>query len=159
MQHVRRKVGVILATAFGAGYSPVAPGTAGTLAAVPLAWALGRCGSAIYALASAAVTLAAFWAASQAEEAFGEHDSKRIVIDEVVGYLVTLLLVPKDPANLLLGFLAFRLFDIWKPPPVRQIDERVGGGTGVVLDDIAAGVYAGVLLFLLHRLGVTQLLT
>jgi phosphatidylglycerophosphatase A len=144
----------LIATALGAGLSPVAPGTAGTLVAIPLAWGLARLGGQVAFVAGLAlVTAVGTWAAGRFCRAAGTHDDQRIVIDEVAGYFVTLLAVPRGPVELALAFGLFRLFDIWKPPPVRQVDRVVKGGFGVMADDLAAGVYAGACLFALERLG------
>src|SRR5262245_6214205 len=120
----------LIATGLGAGFVPVAPGTAGTAVAVPLAWAAAQLGQAGYLLVALAVTALGIWAADCYEEATSSHDNQRIVIDEVAGYLVTLAAVPRGPFNLFVGFVLFRLLDIWKPWPVRWIDERVHGGLG-----------------------------
>jgi phosphatidylglycerophosphatase A len=142
----------LTATALGAGYLPVAPGTWGTLVAVPLAWGLDRLGGEIALLAALAVIIVVgSWAADVYCTATGKHDNQQIVIDEVAGYLVTLALVPRTWPNLIVAFGLFRLFDVWKPPPVRWIDRRVGGGFGVVADDLGAGVYGGILLWLIDR--------
>jgi phosphatidylglycerophosphatase A len=143
----------LIATALGAGYSPIAPGTAGTLVAVPLAWGLARLGLAPFIAGLIVVTLVGTWAAEHFCRASGTQDDQRIVIDEVAGYLVTLLPVAKSPINLVLAFFLFRLFDIWKPPPVRWIDDHVHGGFGVMADDLAAGVYAALVLFALNHFG------
>jgi phosphatidylglycerophosphatase A len=142
----------LTATALGAGYLPVAPGTWGTLAAVPLAWALDRLGGEIALLAGLAVVIVfGSWAADLYCTATGKHDNQQIVIDEVAGYLLTLVAVPRSWPNLAAAFVLFRLFDIWKPPPVRAIDRRVGGGFGVVADDLGAGVYGAIVLYLIER--------
>jgi phosphatidylglycerophosphatase A len=142
----------LIATAFGAGYSPVAPGTCGTAVAVPLAWALASWSMWQFALVAVLVTLIGIACAQRADVAWGGHDDQRIVIDEVAGYLVTML--PADrhsPAALAVGFVIFRALDIIKPPPVRWLDEHLPGGWGVVLDDVAAGVLgAGLMLALGH---------
>jgi len=145
----------LIATALGAGLSPVAPGTMGTLVAIPLAWACARFGGHLAFIAGlVVVTAVGTWAAGRFCAAAGRHDDQRIVIDEVAGYFVTLLAVPRGPVELALAFGLFRLFDIWKPPPVRQVDRFVKGGFGVMADDLAAGVYAGACLFALERFGV-----
>jgi phosphatidylglycerophosphatase A len=140
----------IIATFFFTGHSPVAPGTVGSLAALPLAYVLMTQGRLAMALAIAVVTALGTWAADAYCQATGRHDNQRIVIDEVAGILVTLSLVPRTPGNLLLGFLLFRLFDIWKPGPVRILDRHVKGGFGVMVDDLAAGVLAAGLLWLVQ---------
>ena len=137
----------IIATAGGAGYAPVAPGTFGTAVAVPIAWATAGLDLPIYVGVAVAVTLVGIWAAHIADAWWRSHDSGRIVIDEVAGYLVTVALVDRgDPWVLGIGFVVFRALDIVKPPPVRWIDERLPGGTGVVLDDVAAGVIGAALM-------------
>jgi phosphatidylglycerophosphatase A len=142
----------LIATAFGAGYLPVAPGTWGTLAAVPLAIGLDRLGEGAYLAGATLVALVGSWAAAAYCRGSGREDDQRVVIDEVAGYLVTLAPVARSPANLAMGFALFRLFDIWKPPPVRWIDRHVHGGLGVVADDLAAGVYGALALLAIDRL-------
>jgi phosphatidylglycerophosphatase A len=143
-----------IATALGAGYSPVAPGTCGTIVAVPLAYLLAPLPIWQFAIVIVAVTALAIWAADRADRAWGTHDSGRIVIDEVAGYLTTMLLVDRGHwAPLLVGFVVFRAFDIIKPPPVRWLDQNLPGGWGVVLDDTAAGVMGMAVMVGLDRLG------
>ncbi|MEJ7603677.1 MAG: phosphatidylglycerophosphatase A [Kofleriaceae bacterium] len=149
----------LLATALGAGYSPVAPGTCGTAVAVPLVWALAGLPVWQFALVTVAVTALGIAAAHRADHAWGTHDSGRIVIDEVAGYMVTMLPVARDHwATLLIGFVVFRLFDIVKPPPVRWLDEHLPGGWGVVLDDIAAGVMGAIVMAVLSHFGAFRAL-
>jgi len=132
------------------GFSPVAPGTVGTAGAVPLAWALAGAPP----LALAAFLSAFLWLSVAAATRAGRHwqvvDASPIVIDEVIGYLVTMAFVPFSWPAAAAGFLLFRLFDVWKPWPVSWLDS-VKSGLGVVLDDVAAGLYAGAGLWLLHR--------
>lgn len=144
-----------LATALGAGYSPVAPGTCGTAVAVPLAWALAPLPLWQFLIVAIVVTLVGIWAAARADHAWGSHDSGRIVIDEVAGYLFTVALVDRSHwAPLAVGFVVFRFLDIVKPPPVRWLDENLPGGWGVVLDDVAAGVMGAAVMFGLAHFGV-----
>ena len=147
---------VLVATAGGAGLVPGAPGTYGTAVTVPLAWALGRAGLPWYLLATAVVTVVGSVAAGVFCRAVGKHDDQRIVVDEVAGYLVTLAPVAATWPNLIAGFVIFRIFDIWKPFPVRSLDRHVKGGFGVVADDLAAGVYGAAALWLLDRHGVLE---
>ncbi len=143
-----------LATALGAGYSPIAPGTCGTAVAVPLAWALASLPLWQFLVITLAVTLVGVWAAATADRAWGTHDSGRIVIDEVAGYLVTVALVDRTSWLVLgIGFVVFRFFDIVKPPPVRWLDENLPGGWGVVLDDVAAGVMGAAVMWALAHFG------
>ena len=144
----------ILATAGGAGYAPVAPGTFGSAVGVALYAPLSVLNPLLFALTVAAMLFLGIWAADGAERTFGKSDDGRIVIDEVVGQLITLapLLVFAEPAAtrslplLGAGFLLFRLFDIWKPGPVGWAERRFAGGTGVMLDDVVAGALAGLAL-------------
>ena len=143
-----------IATALGAGYSPVAPGTCGTLVTVPLAYALAGLPVWQYALVVLAVIGVGIWAADRADRAWGTHDSGRIVIDEVAGYLATVALVDRSHwAPLAVGFVVFRALDITKPPPIRWLDENLPGGVGVVLDDVAAGVLGLGIMVALDRAG------
>jgi len=143
-----------LATALGAGYSPIAPGTCGTLVTVPLAWALAPLVAWQFLLIAAAITGVGIWAAHRADLAWGSHDSGRIVIDEVAGYLITVAFVDRSSGvALAIGFLVFRFLDITKPPPVRWLDDNLPGGWGVVLDDVAAGVMGAALMAGLAHFG------
>lgn len=141
----------ILASWGGLGYSPVASGTIGTLGAIPLYLLLARLPLPLYLACVAASIPMSSWVAGRACTLFGEHDSGKIVIDEVVGYLVTMCAILPTWPNVLAGFLLFRFFDIVKIPPARQFDRQLHNGWGVVLDDVAAGVYAWVALFFLQR--------
>lgn len=143
-----------IASVLGAGYSPIAPGTCGTAVAVPLAWLLAGLPLWQFSVITLAVTLVGVWAAATADRAWGTHDSGRIVIDEVAGYLVTMALVDRTNWIVLgIGFVVFRFFDIVKPPPVRWLDENLPGGWGVVLDDIAAGVMGAAVMWALAHFG------
>jgi phosphatidylglycerophosphatase A len=140
----------ILATAGGAGYAPIAPGTFGSAVGVVVFVPLSALHPLLFALTTAALLALGTWAADCAERFFGEKDDGRIVIDEVVGQLIALspLLCFADLAGTALlallgaGFLLFRLFDIWKPGPVAWAERRFAGGAGVMLDDVAAGALA-----------------
>ena len=141
---------VLLAAWGPCGFSPFAPGTVGTLGAVPLAWALSRLGWPAYLGATALLLVLGVVAAGRAGRHWGVVDASPIVIDEVVGYLLTVALVPFSWTTALLGFLLFRLFDILKPWPVSALD-RIKSGLGVMLDDVGAGVLAWVALQLVLR--------
>ena len=149
------------ATFFGAGYVPVAPGTAGTVAAIPLWWTLSHLPWPIYLLTTAAIASTGIAAAQRAGRYYGVADSGHIVIDEVAGYLVTMLFLPRGWLAALAGFVFFRLFDVLKPPPARFFDRdpRWKNGAGVVLDDVAAGVWAWAATWLVQlaasRIGAT----
>lgn len=143
-----------IATALGAGYSPIAPGTCGTAVTVPLALALNPLPLWQYVIVLIGVTLVGIWAAGRADRAWGTHDSGRIVVDEVAGYLTTMALVDRGHwIPLSVGFVVFRALDIIKPPPIRWLDRNVPGGVGVVIDDVAAGVLGMVIMLALDRFG------
>jgi phosphatidylglycerophosphatase A len=138
-----------LATWFGAGLMPVAPGTWGSLAALPFAWAILHYGGLVWlAGATVVVFLIGWWASSVYVATSGTADPGAVVIDEVAGQWLTLL--PAAPLvwwHWLAGFALFRLFDIVKPWPVGWADRHVKGGFGVMIDDVIAGVYAGAILY------------
>ena len=138
----------LLASGFGLGLAPVAPGTFGSLAGIPLYLAILHVTTApvpTLLLVGLAILLAC-WVAREAERAIGEHDSGQIVIDEIVGMLVALLWIPPTLEAVVGTFLVFRVLDILKPWPANLIDRRVPGGAGIVLDDVVSGVYANLLM-------------
>jgi phosphatidylglycerophosphatase A len=137
------------------GRSPHAPGTLATLAAgVPFAFLLGFLPLFLSIPVVVTVVLVGFRVSETAEKVLQKQDSREIVIDELAGYLVTMILLPVSWKSLLLGFAAFRLFDIWKPWPVNLLQDRLKGGAGVVMDDVGAGVYACALVWLALRMGI-----
>ncbi|MGB1257478.1 MAG: phosphatidylglycerophosphatase A [Thiolinea sp.] len=137
----------LLAFGFGSGLSPLAPGTIGTLAAIPLYLLMARLPWAYYILILVAAIAVGIWLCGESARLLGVHDHGGIVWDEFVGFWITMLFVPPEWLWIVLGFLLFRLFDVWKPWPIRLIDKQVDGGLGIMLDDILAGVYA---LLVLH---------
>jgi phosphatidylglycerophosphatase A len=140
----------VLATWFGVGRLPGAPGTWGSLAALPLAWLLMAAGGALLLLAAAVLVFAlGLWASDRYMKAVGVHDPGAIVIDEVAGQWLTLAVAPLDPLAYLLGFVLFRIADVLKPWPASWLDRRVGGAFGVMIDDVAAAAYAGGVLAIL----------
>ena len=142
---------IFFATWWGSGYSPIASGTVGTLAAIPLYLLLCRLQVLTYVLLLIPLIFISSWLSGRAEQIFNEKDSRKIVIDEVVGYLVTMIGVSPSFTAITLGFFLFRFFDIVKVPPANIIDRRMENGFGVVLDDVAAGIYACLMLHLLLR--------
>jgi phosphatidylglycerophosphatase A len=136
---------LFLASGFGAGYIPIAPGTVGTLVAIPLFLILSSIPSPLYELTILTFFFFASWISGEAQRSWGRTDHPRIVIDEMMGFLITMLWLPKTALFIVLGFFLFRFFDIVKPPPIRIL-ERVKGGYGVVLDDVLAGVYSNIIL-------------
>jgi phosphatidylglycerophosphatase A len=144
----------LVATALGAGYAPRAPGTCGTAVAIPLAWALASLSVWQFGLLAAFITLLGVACAQRAGRAWGTEDDQRIVIDEVAGYLITVIPVDRSGwAPLAAGFVIFRALDIAKPFPIRWLDEHVPGGWGVMLDDVAAGVMGAGAMVLLDHFG------
>ena len=138
------RAATVLATWFGAGYSPWAPGTAGTLATVPLAAALGFAPPWLLPISALALTALGVWASGAHARKGGLKDPREVVIDESAGYLWACCGGPPGWPTLLAAFLLFRLFDILKPWPARAL-ERLPGGWGIVLDDVAAGLMAAAL--------------
>lgn len=127
---------------FGAGLAPWAPGTFGTLAAIPLYWLISDLSAGIYlSVLVVGFALGVFWC-ERSSRALGVHDHPGIVWDEIVGYWITMFLAPAGPGWIALGFVLFRLFDIAKPWPVSLADKNVGGGLGIMVDDVLAGLYA-----------------
>jgi len=137
------------ATGFGVGYSPIAPGTLGTIIAIPVYHFLSNIVSPIYEITLIGFFFLSVWISENAERVFGKQDDPRIVIDEMIGFLITMLWVPKATLFIILGFILFRFFDILKPFPIRLIDKKLRGGFGVVLDDVMAGVYANIILHII----------
>ncbi len=144
------KAATLIATGFGVGRLPLAPGTWGSLAALPLAWVIAWLfdGRGLL-IAATLLFLIGWWAAALASRASGIEDDGAIVVDEIVGQWLTLVVAPTTIAAYLVGFVLFRIFDIAKPWPVQWVDEHVGGGLGVMTDDIVAGVYAAITLLLI----------
>ncbi len=149
----------LVATSCGAGFVPVAPGHSGTLTAVALAWGLSHVGAWAYGLALFVVVAVGTVAAEVWGQATGVPDDQRIVVDEVAGYLGTLMLVPRTWPNLIVGFFVFRTLDVWKPGPVRLADERLDGGIGVMADDLIAGVIGALVMVVLHYTGAIAFVT
>ncbi len=141
-----RKLILLLASNAGLGYAPVASGTFGSLAGIPFFYYLSCFGWPLQLLTFLAVLFLSFWTADEAGKIYGEADDGRIVIDELVGYLATVLFLPFSWPTALIGFFWFRLFDIIKPPPANWFDREMKNGIGVTLDDLVAGIYAAVAL-------------
>jgi len=137
---------LFLAFGFGSGLAPVAPGTFGSLPALAIAW-LTRGLTLEWRLAVlAGLVGAGFWLCGEAARRIGVHDHPGIVWDEIAGMYLVLLVAQPHWASWAAAFLLFRLFDIWKPWPIRDLDHRLGGGAGIMLDDVVAALYAALLL-------------
>lgn len=126
----------------GAGLAPWAPGTFGTLAAVPLYWLMAGLPLVGYGLVLLALTLLGIWACDRTARDLGVADPSAIVWDEVAGFLLTMAAAPPGWPWLVTGFALFRLFDIWKPWPIGWLDRSIPGGLGIMVDDLAAGAMA-----------------
>jgi phosphatidylglycerophosphatase A len=135
-----------IATFFGIGFFPKGPGTAGTVAAIPLVLLLSWAGPLIYMAFIILLLPVGILAAQVYEDDVGGHDHKEIVIDEVLGFLVAMTWLPMTWQSILAGFLLFRVLDIFKPFPISYLDEKVPGGLGVVVDDLVAGIVVSLIL-------------
>ena len=131
-----------IAFGFGSGLIPIAPGTWGTVAAIPLYLLLAYSPWELYLVLTVAAFFLGVSVCSKVSADMGIHDYSGIVWDEVVGYLLTMFLAPVSLVWVVVGFLLFRLFDIWKPQPIRFVDKHVHGGLGIMLDDVIAAVPA-----------------
>jgi phosphatidylglycerophosphatase A len=135
----------LIATWFGCGYSPVAPGTVGTVGALPLVYVLARFGTVPYWLGTVAVTALGVWASGRYARDRGEKDPSSAVVDEVSGTLIAVgFVLGAGWLPAVAAILLFRLFDIWKPGPIDDV-QKLPGGYGVMADDVLAGILAGVL--------------
>ena len=130
-----------LATGFGSGLSPFAPGTVGTLAAIPFYWLMSYLPLSGYIAVTVVAAIAGIWICQSATKAIGQDDHGSIVWDEFVGFWITMIAAPKGLLWLLAGFLIFRFFDIIKPWPIRWLDRYVKGGLGIMVDDVLAGLF------------------
>ncbi len=135
-----------LAFGFGSGLAPLAPGTVGSLPGVLLFWLTLDFGLYVQLGVAAALIVAGIWICGESARRIGVHDHGGIVWDEIAGMYVTLLAAPVSVAGFALAFGLFRLFDIVKPWPIRDLDHRLGGGAGIMLDDLVAALYAVILL-------------
>jgi len=142
----------LVAFGFGAGLSPYAPGTFGTIVGIPFVLLMAPLGLAAQLALVFTGFLAGIYVCGESARRLGVHDHGGIVWDEVVGYAITMLAVPAEPLWLLAGFGLFRFFDIVKPWPIREADHSLKGGLGIMLDDVLAGIFAGAILYLAHFL-------
>jgi len=146
MNSLMRRFILFLSSSAGLGYAPIASGTFGTLAGIPAYWLLAKLPPTLWLLTVVALFFLSCWVAGEAGKIYGVVDDGRIVIDELIGYLVTIALLPFTWKAAILGFFLFRFFDILKPQPARYCDRQIKNGYGVVLDDVVAGLYAALFL-------------
>lgn len=135
-----------LAFGFGSGAMPFAPGTFGTLVAIPLYWLMLPLSLWAYLSIVSAITLVGVWLCHVTSRDLGVHDHAGIVWDEIAGYLITMIAAPAGWQWIVAGFLLFRFFDIIKPWPIGWVDRRIHGGLGIMLDDVLAAVFAWLVL-------------
>lgn len=143
---------LFLAFGFGTGLVRHAPGTMGTLAAVPVYWLLMQAGILVYSTVMVLVVLTGIWICGNAADKLGVHDYSGIVWDEIAGYLITMWLAPFSWQAMSVGFILFRIFDILKPWPIKRIDRDMQGGLGIMLDDVLAGIFAALVLMSVQHL-------
>ena len=143
----------LFAFGFGSGLSPWAPGTFGTLIAIPIVLFVMQFGFAVHLGFAIVATLFGIYVCGESARRLGVHDHPGIVWDEITGFAFTMLAAPVDVYWVLAGFALFRLFDIWKPWPIREADHSLPGGLGIMLDDVIAGIFAAAIL-----LGVRNIL-
>jgi len=148
---MKSRVALLLGTFFYLGYAPIAPGTVGTAGAMLLYYLLTYFSQSVYFLFLLGFIILSVWVSTEASGAFEKDDPGQVVIDEVCGFLVTMFLIPTTVLNIVLGFFLFRFFDVLKPPPVRRL-ENLPSGLGIVADDVAAGIYANIVLQIITRL-------
>jgi phosphatidylglycerophosphatase A len=148
----RQGLNKILATVFGLGYFPVGPGTAGSLGGLVLCISLHE-NAALYLLAFIIFFSVGVVSSARAEELFGDKDPSMVVIDEFACIFVVYMLVPLKVSTVVIGFIAYRVIDIMKPPPIKAI-EKFRGGWGIMLDDLMAGIYSNLILQILISVNV-----
>lgn len=133
---------VLVAAGFGSGLAPRAPGTAGTVVAIPLFLLMQPLPLVTYLLVTTCLFIAGIWICTYTAEKLGVHDHPSIVFDEIVGYLITMIAAPEGWLPIVVGFILFRLLDAVKPWPISWFDRNVNGGLGIMVDDVVAGAIA-----------------
>jgi phosphatidylglycerophosphatase A len=148
---LRDGIAIFLASGFGSGFVPLAPGTWGSLVGVGIVWKFW--GASLLAQLTWVVLLGALgvWVSDVTCQYFKKQDCQHIVIDEIVGLMITMIGIPITGYGLVVGFLLFRFFDVVKPIPVNWVDKKVKNGLGVMLDDVIAGLYGNLIMHLMLR--------
>lgn len=146
-----RFLALFTASGGGAGYFPFASGTVGSLVAAYFVWISRGISTGVLIGIAVALLVIGVWAAGQTCQILKKKDASQIVMDEIVGMLITMIGIPVTPYWLLIGFFLFRLLDIVKPSPAKYFDEKVPGGWGVMMDDVIAGIYGNIILQLMLR--------
>lgn len=147
---MKKKIINFLATGAYVGYTPKMPGTAGTLWGIPIVYLLSCYPLYVYVIATVIFFILASLISGAAEADFGGKDPAKVIIDEILGFMVAFFLIPFTLINVIIVFLLFRFFDILKPFPISYLDKRIKGGLGVVLDDAVAGVFANIIMHLVN---------
>ena len=142
----RERAVLFLATGFFIGTVPFAPGTFGSIIGLPICFLISRLDILIGVICTVLFILFAIWVAAAAEKVLKKRDAGEIVIDEIAGLIVTFIGLPFTLKTVIAGFIIFRTFDILKPFPIRFLEKKVAGGSGVVLDDVLAGLYGNLIL-------------
>lgn len=141
-----------IAFGFGSGAIPIAPGTFGTLLAIPFYLAIQHLSNLNYLIVITIITILSCWLCEKVSREIAADDHQGMCIDEFVGFLVTMFAAPIGWQWILIGVILFRIFDIWKPQPIRYLDEHIHGGIGMILDDVAAGVFSAIIIQILARI-------
>jgi len=150
MLHLLRHPIYFLGLGFGSGLAPKAPGTFGTLAAIPVVFFMQSLGLLGYALVTLVAAVAGLWICGATAKALGVHDHPAIVWDEIAGYMIAMVALPFTWFNVLGAFVLFRLFDILKPGPIGWCDRNLTGGAGIMVDDLLAGAASAIILHLVQ---------
>lgn len=145
---------MLLAFGFGSGLSPKAPGTMGTIAAIPLWWLLAQLPLTGYLAIVSISAIIGIYICGSAAKTLGVHDHGGIVWDEFVGFWIAMAALPVTWTSVILGFVLFRVFDILKPWPISWLDKKVSGGFGIMIDDVIAGIAAAGIIALLGGVGL-----
>lgn len=147
----KKHLGIFLSTGFYVGFIPVAPGTWGSIVGMGFVFLLKDAGMFLQIVASLLFAALGVWVSDIASKVFKKHDPQRVVIDEIVGVMITMIGIPLTGYTGVLGFCLFRFFDILKPVPANLADKKLKGGLGVMLDDIVAGIYGNIVMHLVMR--------
>jgi len=141
-----------LAFGFGSGLLPIAPGTWASLFTAIVFWLVAPLPTIDFTVVIVAMFIVGIWICGESAQRIGVHDHGGIVFDEIVGMLLTLTVVSHEPVWIAVAFVLFRIADIWKPWPIRDVDHRLAGGLGIMLDDVLAAFYAALVTLLMQRL-------
>jgi len=141
-----------LAFGFGTGLLPIAPGTWASLFTAIVFWIVAPLPTVEFVIVIFLMFILGVWICGESARRIGVHDHGGIVFDEVVGMLLTLTVVSHEPVWIVVAFLLFRVADIWKPWPIRDVDHRMAGGLGIMLDDVLAAFYAALVTFLMQKI-------